>query len=130
VSATFRASSDVAICVVFVPAVAVGAAGVPVNVGEASGALVDKFVVIVAAKFASSPNAFASSSSVSRAAGAAFITLLIAVVISACVALPANAVSIAVNFADAVVVPSSNTTIAAFVFGYKLSHVAPFLALI
>ena len=35
----------VAICVVFVPAVAVGAVGVPVSAGETSGAFADKSVV-------------------------------------------------------------------------------------
>ena len=59
----------VAICVVFVPDVAVGAVGVPVKAGLASGALVAILLVTVVEKFASSPKASASSFKVFRAAG-------------------------------------------------------------
>ena len=71
----------------FVPAVAVGAAGVPVNVGEANGALAAKEFVTVVEKAASSPSAAASSSSVFNAPGAEATKLFIAVVISLGVAL-------------------------------------------
>ena len=54
-----------------------GRVTVPVNVGEASGDLVARLDVTVAAKFASSASASANSLRVLRAAGAAPITKLI-----------------------------------------------------
>ena len=50
-----------------------GRVTVPVNVGEASGAFNPRLVVTVAAKFASSPRAAASSSRVFSNAGDAFV---------------------------------------------------------
>ena len=73
-------NSVVAICVVFVLAAAVGAAGVPVKVGLAIGAFPAKEVVIVPAKSASSFNDAAISFKVSKAVGAASTKLVIAVV--------------------------------------------------
>ena len=68
----------VAICVVFVPAAAVGALGVPVNVGDAIFAFLAISLVTVVAKFSSFPNAVASSWRVFRASGAAPINASIA----------------------------------------------------
>ena len=68
----------VAIWVVFVPAAAVGALGVPVNVGDAMFAFLAISLVTVVAKFSSLPNAVASSWSVFRASGAAPISASIA----------------------------------------------------
>jgi hypothetical protein len=58
-----------------VSAAAVGAVGTPVKAGEANGAFVAKLLVIVVAKFASSPNARANSLRVSSAAGEPLTTL-------------------------------------------------------
>jgi hypothetical protein len=79
-SAAVLTNAVVAICVVFVPAVAVGAVGVPVKSGLASGALRAKAFVIVVAKFASLPMAAAISLSVFKRAGEESIKFDIAVV--------------------------------------------------
>lgn len=71
VSASAFTNAVVASWVVFVPAVAVGAVGVPVKAGDARLAFSAKELVTVDAKFASSPSAAASSLSVSKAPGGA-----------------------------------------------------------
>ena len=70
----------VAICVVSVPALAVGAVGVPVRAGLAKGAFKAIELVTVVENEASSFKAAANSLSVSSAAGAESIRLLTAVV--------------------------------------------------
>ena len=62
-----------------VSASAVGAVGIPVNAGEINGAFVERAVVIVVTKLASSPIAAAISFNVSRRAGAPSTRLDIAV---------------------------------------------------
>ena len=54
----------------FVPAVGVGAVGVPVSAGDAKGAFRERLLVTVEAKLASSFIAAANSFKVSRAPGA------------------------------------------------------------
>ena len=66
---------------------------VPVKVGLASGAFKPSAVVTVVAKLASSPNAAASSFSVSSASGAVSIKLLIAVPTNVSVARPVKSVA-------------------------------------
>jgi len=69
----------VAICVVFVPAAAVGAVGTPVRAGEAIGALSARALVTVPAKLESSFKAAANSFKVFSVAGEESIKLDIAV---------------------------------------------------
>ena len=69
----------VAICVVSVPVDAVGAVGVPVNAGLASGALVAILFVTVVEKFSSSPKAAASSFRVFKVEGAESTRFAVAV---------------------------------------------------
>ena len=68
----------VAICAVLVPAVAVGASGVPVSTGLANGALVAIELVKVAAKVGLLPKALCISTRVSKAGPAPPIRLFIA----------------------------------------------------
>ncbi|MNG18659.1 hypothetical protein D3C84_1027450 [compost metagenome] len=78
----------------------VGAAGLPVKVGEASGAFADRALVTVVAKFGSLPRATASSLRVSKAPGdeatsAAIAACTKAVFASWVVLVPATAVGAA-----------------------------------
>ena len=74
---------------------AAGSVTVPVNVGEASGAFKPSDVVTVDAKFASSPSAAASSSSVLSAAGAPVSNALTCDVASAIASAFAVAIAVA-----------------------------------
>ena len=102
VESSVLTNAVVASCVVFVPATAVGAVGVPVRAGEASGALRLTDVTRAAAAESLAAKAVAISPSVSSVPGAALIKLFILFftysVVATCVVLVESA-AVVVNIA-------------------------------